>query len=65
MSTWVYRMSPKPAPDLRLICFPYAGGSAHLFKGWEVYLPAEVEVCAVQLPGRAQRIAEPPISDAD
>lgn len=61
MSSWIFRANPRPDAELRLICFPYAGGSAHIFKGWDAFLPTEIEVCAVQLPGRGQRITEPPI----
>lgn len=50
---------------LRLICFPYAGGSAGIFRDWVRHLPPGVEVCAVQLPGRAERWNEPPYLDID
>jgi len=52
---------PKPNPHarMRLFCFPYAGGTAAVFRNWPQYLPAEVELCAVQYPGRGSRIAEP------
>ncbi|HEX5875859.1 MAG TPA: alpha/beta fold hydrolase, partial [Pyrinomonadaceae bacterium] len=51
---------PKPNPHAgaRLFCFPYAGGTAPIFRAWPNYLPAEVELCAVQYPGRGTRIAE-------
>lgn len=51
---------PKPNPQsrARLFCFPYAGGTAMIFRSWPRYLPAEIEVCAVQYPGRGSRIAE-------
>jgi len=44
---------------MRLFCFPYAGGTAAVFRNWPRYLPAEIEVCAVQYAGRGGRIAEP------
>lgn len=65
MTNWISCANRNPYAELRLICFPYAGGSAHVFKGWESYLPAEVEVHAVQLPGRGQRIGETPIDSLD
>jgi surfactin synthase thioesterase subunit len=51
---------PKPNPDasLRLFCFPYAGGGALIFRSWPEYLPAHVEVCGVQPPGRGNRMQE-------
>jgi len=48
---------------LRLFCFPYAGGAASLYRGWAANLPAEVQVCPVQLPGREQRLREPAYTD--
>lgn len=48
---------------MRLFCFPYAGGGASIFNTWPRGLPGEVEVVAVQPPGREGRIAERPIAD--
>lgn len=45
---------------MRLLCFPYAGASAAIFRSWHSYLPEAVEVCGIQLPGRRNRIMEPP-----
>jgi medium-chain acyl-[acyl-carrier-protein] hydrolase len=45
---------------MRLLCFPYAGGSASIFANWQKILGPEIEVCAVQLPGRAGRMRETP-----
>ena len=52
---------PKPNPHsrMRLLCFPYAGGTAAVFRNWARYLPSEIEVCAIQYAGRGGRIAEP------
>lgn len=50
---------PRPHATLRLFCFPYAGGNSLIYRGWEAGLPAEVEVCPVQLPGRGNRLREP------
>ncbi len=43
---------------MRLFCFPYAGGGAAIYRGWADELPAEIEVCPVQLPGREARLTE-------
>lgn len=40
---------------LRLFCFPYAGGGAAVFRGWEERLPAEVDVRPMHPPGRGRR----------
>ena len=49
---------PNPVARLRLICLPYAGGSATTYASWPQWLVSEVELIAVQLPGRASRMAE-------
>jgi len=56
---WVIRYRSNPRADLRLFCFSYAGGGASVFRSWGDALPQEVEVCAIQLPGRESRIGEP------
>jgi surfactin synthase thioesterase subunit len=50
------RISQKP--KLRLICFPYAGGNASTYLPWAKWLPKNVELVAVQPPGRSSRISE-------
>jgi surfactin synthase thioesterase subunit len=47
---------------VRLFCFPYAGGGAAVFRDWPAALPADIEVAAVQLPGREWRIKEAPLA---
>lgn len=60
---WLLRPGPNPRAALRLFCFPYAGGSANIFHSWPQGLPASVEVCAVQLPGRGSRLLETPFTN--
>ncbi|GCE50434.1 surfactin synthase thioesterase subunit [Thermosporothrix hazakensis] len=60
---WLHCLKPNPHAYLRLFCFSYAGGSASTFYGWERMLPPEIEVCAIQLPGRENRLREPPITN--
>jgi medium-chain acyl-[acyl-carrier-protein] hydrolase len=61
---WLRMPQPNPQARLRLFCFPYAGGAASIYRTWPRYLPAGVEVCAVQLPGRENRLAERLFTDA-
>jgi medium-chain acyl-[acyl-carrier-protein] hydrolase len=61
-NAWIFNTKFKPNPQLRLFCFPYAGGNALIYRTWEKYLPSEVECCAVQLPGRGNRLAERPFT---
>ena len=56
---WIRRHKPRPDAALRLFCLPYAGGGASIYRPWAEALPDWLEVCAVQLPGREERIAEP------
>ena len=55
---WIAYHRPRPDPRLRLFCFPYAGGAASIYRGWQDDLPASIEVCPVQLPGREGRMRE-------
>lgn len=57
---WIVRPRPHPRPALRLFCLPYAGGGAPIFHSWAAALPAGIELCPVQYPGRGSRLAEPP-----
>lgn len=59
---WLTCYKANPNAKVRLICFPYAGGSASVFHPWLKWLPEWVELHAVQLPGRAERIGEPHIN---
>lgn len=62
---WFIRPLPKRAPSLRLICLPYAGGTAATYVPWAEHLPREVELIAVQPPGRGTRMDEAPYSEME
>lgn len=55
---WVKCAKPRPRARVRLFCFPHAGGGASIYRTWADNLPEEIEVCAIQLPGREDRLAE-------
>jgi medium-chain acyl-[acyl-carrier-protein] hydrolase len=59
---WIVRPELRPAARLRLFCFSYAGGAASIFRPWTRELPQEIELCAIQLPGREGRLLEQPYS---
>lgn len=60
---WLVIQRPNPRATLRLFCFPYAGGSTLIYRAWANSLPAHVEVCGIQLPGRGSRMHEQPFFD--
>ena len=61
-AAWVSCPRPNPRATLRLFCFPYAGGGPQTYYKWSRALPATVEVCPVQFPGRGSRLAERPFT---
>ncbi len=60
LDLWLAYRRPNPHARLRLFCLPYAGGSASLFGTWSNHLPAQIEVCPIQFPGRENRLTEAP-----
>ncbi|GLU50162.1 thioesterase [Nocardiopsis ansamitocini] len=51
----------------RLFCLPYSGCGASMYRHWPRFIGEddEVELCAVQLPGRENRLREPNFSSFD
>ncbi|MFI6033527.1 thioesterase II family protein [Streptomyces sp. NPDC051315] len=60
---WVRLFHPAPTPKARVVCFPHAGGSATFFHPVSGALHPDIEVLAIQYPGRQDRRAEDPIAD--
>lgn len=60
---WLQWPMARGDASMRLFCFHHAGVGASVYRQWGFNLPASVEVAAVQLPGRANRLAESPIAD--
>jgi len=56
-SPWLIRKTGA-VRRLRLYCFCYAGGNAVSFMPWQANLDPDIEVCAIQLPGRGARLGE-------
>jgi surfactin synthase thioesterase subunit len=56
----LHRYRSQPGARVRLLCVPYAGGAPPVFRSWAELLPVGVDLWAVQAPGRARRISEPP-----
>jgi surfactin synthase thioesterase subunit len=49
-----------PDAEVRLFCFPHAGGGGSFFLPWARHLAPDVDVCPVVLPGREGRNREEP-----
>ena len=57
---WVRYLLPNARARARLFCFPYAGAGSSTFRAWAAELRSDVECIAVQLPGREDRLTDPP-----
>lgn len=60
---WCRRYRPAENAAARLVCLPHAGGAAPFFLPVSVALTPEIDVVAIQYPGRQDRRAETPIDD--
>jgi len=60
--SWIACRKPNTQARLRLFCFAYAGTGASIFRTWQDGLPADVEVCPVEFPGRGTRLMETPFT---
>ncbi|WP_055569517.1 thioesterase II family protein [Streptomyces atriruber] len=56
---WLRRYHDSASAPVRLVCFPFAGGSASYWFGLSGLLSPGIEVLAVQYPGRQDRHTEP------
>jgi medium-chain acyl-[acyl-carrier-protein] hydrolase len=61
-SPWLVWPRPNPDAQLRLFCFPYAGGSANIYRNWPAKLQTDLEIIPIELPGRGSRINEEPLN---
>lgn len=59
MSDWFMPFKCSKNSYIRLFCFHYGGGSASAYKEWARDLVEQVDLIAVQLPGRESRFGEP------
>ncbi|WP_031470510.1 thioesterase II family protein [Sciscionella sediminilitoris] len=60
---WLRRYAPAPEAESVLVCFPHAGGSATFYLPVARALAPDIDVLAVQYPGRQDRRADPCIGD--
>ncbi len=62
---WLRRFPRGSETGPRLVCFPHAGGASTFFHPLAAALADVAEVCAVQYPGRQDRLAEAPHTSID
>jgi surfactin synthase thioesterase subunit/glycosyltransferase involved in cell wall biosynthesis len=62
-SRWFPAAADAKPGQIRLFCFPHAGGGALAYRSWRQELPERFSVTPAQLPGREARISEPPVED--
>jgi surfactin synthase thioesterase subunit len=62
-SEWLRGYDERLDAEVRLVCFPHAGGSAAFYRPWHGGLPDQVELHAVQYPGRGERRTAPLVDD--
>lgn len=56
---------PRPGAAVKLFCLPHAGAGASAYARWPAAFGPSVEVHAIRLPGREDRIRETPTIDPD
>src|SRR5258707_2519146 len=62
---WFEDLTRVENPSLRLFCFPHAGGSVDVYRGWRKALPEQIDMCLVHLPGRGRRTRERAFTQLD
>jgi len=55
----IQRFHPSPGAEAALVCFPHAGGAAGYYRPFSAALRPDIDVLAVQYPGRQNRWTEP------
>lgn len=56
---WYLEYKKNPSASVRLFCFHHSGGGASSYYPWIDYLSPNIEMIAIQLPGRENRFTEP------
>ena len=61
LDRWVPFRNEGAAVRCRLFVFPHAGGNAAFYRPLRQFMPPEIDLCPVELPGRVARLDEPPL----
>lgn len=62
LQSWIFCPKPNASARLRLFCLPYAGAGASVYREWPEFLGDQIEVCALQFPGRENRLRDHPFT---
>jgi medium-chain acyl-[acyl-carrier-protein] hydrolase len=62
LDTWLPFRNEGSVVRCRVFCFPHAAGNATFYRPLRRFMPSEVDFCPVELPGRAARLHEPPLT---
>jgi medium-chain acyl-[acyl-carrier-protein] hydrolase len=60
LAKWVPFRNEGAAVRCRVFCFPHAAGNAAFYRPLRRLMPANIDLCPLELPGRAARLDEPP-----
>lgn len=55
---WIRPGNSVEKPAARVVCLPHSGGSAASYHAWVPSMPADMELLAVQYPGRGDRLSD-------
>jgi medium-chain acyl-[acyl-carrier-protein] hydrolase len=59
---WIVGGRTSSSALCRLFCLPHSGSGAFQFASWKNSLPQVLDICPIQLPGRENRLREPPFT---
>lgn len=62
-SPWLKFHQRRSQPRVRLFCIPFAGAGASAYVNWQDNLNSDIQLIALQLPGRENRFSEPAIDN--
>ena len=62
LDKWVPFRNEGAAVRCRVFCFPHAAGNAAFYRPLRGFMPPEIDFCPVELPGRAARLGEAPLT---
>jgi surfactin synthase thioesterase subunit len=65
LDRWVAAERPADPRSLSLFCFPHAGSGAGPFRAWKHLMAPPISLCPLRLPGRENRVGDPPLTSVD